>query len=227
MATQLERPRTLAEFQKMFCYIYERADQHYSHTELVARLIEEITAIMELARKDEQERFPEQLARIFSWYCSVANLLGISLQEALWQKYPGVCSYCLREENCICAIEHPDIPDKEDALRRLRRERHGREPETLRDHQALHHRLYYRQNRRIFPIQTAAHLAEEAGEVSRSFRRGDLEALEGEMADVASWIFALANRVVPSCDLSDAIWRQYPYECEKCRKDQCQCPDLP
>lgn len=220
MPEQVSRPQTVREFQQMNAYIYGEANKRYGDAELILRLLEEIAVIMEIARKDELEVMPRHLSRIFSWLCAIANRLGIDLQEALWNKYPGVCPYCLRNENCACAIEHPNIPDKELALRRFRRDR-ASEPKTLAEHQVLHHKLYYRQNRRIFVIQTAAHIAEEAGEISREFRHKNPAGLQDEMADVVSWIFAVANRC--GFELADAAWIQFPYECEKCHHMVCDC----
>lgn len=221
--TTFERPLTVDQFQTMYEHIYGQVNRgNYDDKDLILRLIEETTEAMELARKDKRHEFYTRLPRIYSWFNAVANRFNINLQEALWKKYPGVCPYCLREQNCACQIEHPEIPNKDQILRRLRRERQGREPQTLSDHQKLHGRLYGKQNERIFPIQTVAHLVEEVGEISRDFRHGRQEELTAEMADVASWIFAIANRL--GFNLADIIWENYPYECEICNEDQCVCP---
>ncbi|MBI2057983.1 MAG: hypothetical protein HYT63_03335 [Candidatus Yanofskybacteria bacterium] len=222
----LKRPISVSEFQRMNDHIYSGVNKRYSDSDLILRLLEEIAKTMEIARKDELELMPSQLARTFSWWNAVGTRGGIDLQEALWNKYPGVCPYCLRTENCACAIEHPDIPHKEQSLRRLRRDRTA-EPISLSEHQQLHQKLYGRQNRRILVIQIAAHLAEEAGEISKEFRHKNNGGLADEMSDVASWIFAIANRC--QFDLADTVWNQYPYECEKCHNTicNCECSDPP
>ncbi|MDP3726566.1 MAG: MazG nucleotide pyrophosphohydrolase domain-containing protein [bacterium] len=224
--TKLLRPQTVAEFQKMFDHIYRRKNNKlYSNTALMYRLAEEILSALELARKDYRTQFKTQLPNVFSWSCAFANRLRINLHEALWKKFPGVCSYCSRDIDCVCGTEHPSIPDKETVLRRLRRDREGREPKTLRDHQELHARLYKWQNARILPIQVVAHLAEEAGEVMKEFRHGKLHEVQMEMADVASWIFAIATRLELD-PIDELVWRQYPYECSRCHKDRCVCKDV-
>lgn len=220
MAERLVRPESVRDYQAMLYKVYESANGRYSDSDLFLRLIEEIASVMEIVRKDNLHELPVQLARVYAWWNAVANRMKIDLQEAMWLKYPGVCSYCLRTENCLCAIEHPNVPHKDDILRRLRRER-GNEPNSLRGHQELHHRLYGRQNRRILTIQTASHLAEEAGEISREFRHRGMDGLQDEMADVGSWIFALANRC--GFDIADAVWELYPYECETCHAVVCSC----
>lgn len=216
----VRRPFTVVGYQNMFASIYTEANKKYSDPELLLRLLEEVSVVMEIVRKDKREDLPEQLARTYAWVNGLANRLQIQLQEVLWNKFPNVCSYCMRAENCSCAVEHPTIQNKETILRRLRRDR-SKEPKSLKEHQELHGKLYGRQNDRLIVIQVAAHLAEEAGEISRDFRHHDMEKLGGEMSDVLSWIFALANRL--HIDLEKTVWEQYPHECEKCQKIVCVC----
>lgn len=216
------KPETFSGFQKMFGHIYNKVNKaYYSEEHMLARMTVEVSRLLEVARKDRREEFKIWLPRVFSWYNGTANMLGINLQEALWCKYPGVCYYCLREKDCSCTVEHDHIENREDILRRLKRERKDREPITLREHQLMHRRLYFRQNDRIMLIQTVSHIAEEAGEVAIEYYNKNLVGLTDEMADVGSWIFATTNRL--DLDLEDLVWKQYPYECEKCHQDQCVC----
>lgn len=135
MIEKLERPFTLRDYQRMNAHIYTKANKRYSNYDLFLRLIEEVSVVMEIARKDKREEFPGQLARTFSWWLALGNRLNIDLQEALWHKYPNVCPWCLRPENCNCAVEHPRMPEdeRETILRRLRRDRSS-EPQLLKDH---------------------------------------------------------------------------------------------
>ncbi|MBI2035509.1 MAG: hypothetical protein HYT12_02385 [Candidatus Liptonbacteria bacterium] len=222
-AVALIRPKTLSGYQEMFGYIYGKVNKKYSDDALFRRLGEEISKLMEIARKDYRRDFLAQLPRIYSWWNAFASRKRIVLQEALWHKYPGVCGHCLREQNCTCGVEHPDISkeEKESILRRLRRDHANREPFSISDHQSLHARLYKQQNARIMPIQIAAHVSEEWGEISEEDRHGNWSGICNEMADVASWIFALATRLEISVE--GAVWNLYPYECEKCHKDVCEC----
>ena len=218
VAQEPSRPFTVSEYQDMLSGIYTRANERYSDENLFRRLIEEMSVVMELVRKDRREKLPEQLARTYSWLNALANRHKVDLQEVLWWKYPNVCTYCLRPKDCYCTVEHPDIPDKEGVLRRLRRDR-SQEPRLLKDHQELHRRLYGRQNDRILVIQIAAHLIEEAGEMSCDLRHGNIQEFESEMVDVISWIFAIANRL--NIDLAEKVWEQYPGECERCHETVC------
>ncbi|MEK7115284.1 MAG: MazG nucleotide pyrophosphohydrolase domain-containing protein [Patescibacteria group bacterium] len=216
------RPVKLREFQNMFAHIYNRVNEgYYSIDHLLSRFVVEVSRIMEASRKDRREQIKILLPRVFSWYNGVANRLEIDLQESLWYKYPGICTYCLREKDCSCTTEHDDIPNLQNILRRLRRDRVGREPILLTEHQAFHKKLYFRQNDRIMLIQTVSHIVEEAGEVVDEFYKKNDQGIRDEMADVGSWIFATANKL--DLDLDKLIWERYPYECEKCYHDQCVC----
>lgn len=225
--TPSKRPVTLTEFQQMFNGIYsEKNERDYrTNADLVLRLLENGALIMELARKDDRVNFHHQLAHVFSWYAALANRMEINLHGSLWYKYPGVCSYCMKEVGCMCGVEHPEIENKEALLEKLRAERNNREPDTLEDHRALHERLYGRQNERIFLIQTAAHLVEEMGEVSVALRHNERLDFKNEMADVGSWIFAIATRLgfVP---FDDFIWEVYPFECPACHQEKCACEGM-
>ena len=212
------RPLTIWEFQEMNKAIYREANEHYSNDHLFRKFFEEVCRLMEVARKDNLKKISSQTARIFSWWLALGNRFNLDLGGALWIKYPGVCPYCLRPANCSCGLEHPDLPNKEQELRRLRKERQC-QPNSLVEHQHLHRTLYGAQSKRIFVIQIAAHLAEEAGEVSKEGRHNNRSGLCDEMADVASWMFALANRC--EFDLAATVWEQYPYECERCHQAPC------
>ncbi len=224
-STTLTRPATLSDWQAMSQHIYyAKNGALYSDTDLIMRLFEETALVMELVRKDRREELKRQIPRVFMWWLAVANRKGVNLHEALWNKYPGICPYCTRERSCICGTEHPEIPQKEDLLRRMRRDRKDREPHTLSDHQKLHARLYGWQNERIFPIQVAAHLTEEVGEVSIEYRHNNRGQFEQEMADVGSWLFALSTRL--KYDIAAIVWESFPYECELCKTDICKCTNF-
>jgi len=57
-------------------------------------------------------------------------------------------------------------------------------------------------------------------EISKEFRHKNKKGIEDEMADVLSWIFAVANR--RKLSVADIVWSQYPYECDKCRESICK-----
>ena len=219
---QFERPQTITEYLAMFHHIFGEQDKQYTNDQLVLRLFERVADGEKLARKDYRKKFKVQLPVIFRSLASVVNRHQINLQEALWLKYPGVCTYCFSDFNCTCAAEHPrKMPNKEFELDKKRQYRNGGEQVTLREHWALHKRLYRVQNKRIFPIQISAHITEEVGEISVEFRKKNMRKAAIEMADECSWLFALSVRLWPKIPFDDLIWRVYPYQCNQCHQDVC------
>jgi len=221
----LKRPLTLGEFRAMNKHTYWEKNKAFSDAFLVARVLQVAALLLELAAKDYRDEFPRQLADLFSWYNALANRLELDVQKIFWQKYPGVCSYCFRPENCICQIEHPsESPEKAIRLRGFRIDREGREPLTLAAWQEFNGRLYAWQHEREIPLITAAKIVEEAAEVSEAFHHNDMESVANEMADVLSRLLTFATRM--KIDLADAMWYFYPYACRKCEEEFCVCEEM-
>ncbi|MFW9920536.1 MAG: MazG nucleotide pyrophosphohydrolase domain-containing protein [Candidatus Thorarchaeota archaeon] len=58
------------------------------------RTFEELGELSEAITKGERENIEEEMADVFAWLCSLANLLDIDLTESLLNKYQGACSKC-------------------------------------------------------------------------------------------------------------------------------------
>ncbi len=186
-------PLTFKEYQRAPASTVADSD---AKNKAFPRLVKEISLVMEITRKDELDSLPDQLTKTFNAWVALASTLEIDLDEALWHKYPGVCGRCLKEENCVCGPEHPQVHDRENELARRRAER-WKMPKTIQEHQFFHNKIYGWQNDMKFVIQAAAHLCEELGEVAEEIylvEKPDNEKLADEMADIGSWLFALANR---------------------------------
>ncbi len=65
-------------------------------------------------------------------------------------------------------------------------------------------------------------LLEEVGELTRAYRRGELERLGSEMADVVAWLASVANLL--HIDLQAEILKKYPERCLLCCALPCRCP---
>jgi len=57
-------------------------------------ILEEVGELSDGLRMGEREAIEEEIADIIAWTCSLANLCGIEVEEALERKYPGMCRYC-------------------------------------------------------------------------------------------------------------------------------------
>lgn len=218
------RPETVRGFQTMFQEIYGARNAAVSNERLIAKVSEQAARVLKITCRDERTATPGALARLYAWTNAAANRLAIDLQDALWTKYPGICSYCLRQAQCMCGVGHTEIPKAEfrrEYVRISRANRAGREPHTLPDHQALHRRLYQWHATRTLPIFPAAHIVEETMEVSEAFWQKNFEHMGEELADVVAWSFTLANRL--DINFTDVLKKQFPNACAWCRVNPCRC----
>lgn len=219
------RPQTVREFSAMFESIFGAHNREVGYTphELVARTTEEVLDCLNYFAKDDWQGLDRQTVKMFGWLNSAANSLGIDLQAAAWHKYPGVCNRCFASENCGCVVQKTKYDPKHPMLPKYRRDTRNM-PELLDDWQGFHRRVYGRINALVGPFKVFCHLADEMRELSVDFRRGHLEDLQGEFADVFFWLIAFANS--RGIVLSDAVWEVYPYQCDVCHVQKCECEKL-
>lgn len=84
---------SLNEWAEMFKDIYFPT-QNYgkSKSEIFANLMKVFGGGSKyLFRTSDSAGSRKFLAKIFAWYCALANRLNINLEHALWQKFPNVC----------------------------------------------------------------------------------------------------------------------------------------
>ena len=93
----------ISEFQKLIKKLYIEQDQKRGVIKTFTWLIEEIGELTHILKNQEinQHKASEEIADIIAWTTSLANLLNIDLEDALFKKYPNMCIKC--ESNpCIC-----------------------------------------------------------------------------------------------------------------------------
>ena len=227
----LARPMTFFEFQTMFDVVYygEKNKRDYETDLILAmRLLKETTRLLEPTRKDRREEMAVDLTYVYAWSNAAGSRLKIDIETAMKHKYPGICSYCLREETCMCGTEHPKkIPaeEKERTIRRVRIEQGGRPPLVLRREREFHKRLYLWQHETEEPLKLVAHIAEEADEFCTEVFFKDHQKAADELADVVAWTLTTANRLKLE-PFDEYVWRQFPYECNRCQKRECICTEI-
>ncbi|NJE84257.1 nucleotide pyrophosphohydrolase [Thermococcus sp. CX2] len=91
----------LREFQEMIREIYFHKDSKRGVDKTFLWFVEEIGELAEAIRKNDMEAMEEEFADVLAWLSSLANLVGIDLEEAAKKKYPGVCPYC-GNSPCTC-----------------------------------------------------------------------------------------------------------------------------
>ena len=88
--------------QNMIRSIYLERDRARGLERTLLRTFEELGELSDaILRSKSRNELSDEIADVFAWVCSIANLLDIDLSEALCSKYSGVCSKCGRTP-CEC-----------------------------------------------------------------------------------------------------------------------------
>ena len=83
------------EAQDMIRRIYLERDRARGLERTLLRTFEELGELSDaILRSKSKNELSDEVADVFAWVCSIANLLDIDLSEALYNKYNGVCSKC-------------------------------------------------------------------------------------------------------------------------------------
>lgn len=93
----------ISEFQNLMKELYIHQDSKRGIKSSFIWLVEEIGELAQLLRKKDydREKVSEELADVIAWSCSLANLCGIQLEDALNKKYPDKCAKC-NSNPCEC-----------------------------------------------------------------------------------------------------------------------------
>lgn len=92
----------------------------------------------------------------------------------------------------------------------------------IKDFQNLISRLYRNRDTLRGADKTFLWFLEEVGELTRAYRRNELDNLGQEMADVLAWLVSLANLM--QIDLESEVLKKYPQLCPLCLTNPCSCP---
>jgi NTP pyrophosphatase (non-canonical NTP hydrolase) len=92
-----------SEFQKLIKELYFKKDSTRGLKSTFIWLIEEVGELATLLKNDDLDikKASEEIADIIAWTSSIANLLGIDIENALKEKYPNKCKKC-NSKPCIC-----------------------------------------------------------------------------------------------------------------------------
>jgi len=88
----------IAEFQKLMKDLYFHNDSKRGLYRTSIWMIEEIGELMRELKKTQNDmdfvNIGEEMADIYAWIASIANLLNINLDDAVSRKYPNKCIKC-------------------------------------------------------------------------------------------------------------------------------------
>lgn len=90
----------IREFQNLIRQIYLSRDQKRGTDKTILWLLEEVGELTRAYRRKE-ENVGREMADVMAWLVSLANLLGIDLEDEILKKYPEVCPLC-SSSPCTC-----------------------------------------------------------------------------------------------------------------------------
>lgn len=93
----------IEEAQEMMRKIYGERDRARGIEGTLARTFDELEELREaIGNKETVKSIADEIADVFAWLCSLANLLEIDVSEAFYEKYSNVCSKC-KKSPCDCS----------------------------------------------------------------------------------------------------------------------------
>ncbi len=91
----------ISEFQRLMDEIYGEKDRERGPEGTLLWLVEEVGELAEAVRRGDEESIREELADVIAWAFSLANVVGVDVEELLREKYPGKCPKC-GQKPCQC-----------------------------------------------------------------------------------------------------------------------------
>ena len=153
-----------------------------------------VAAFARSFRKDTiKEDGQQHMAALLSSIFIVAELFTIDIFDALWEKFPGVCTYC-REKKCSCAF-FKQKPDRDEAALAFFRAQEDCRPKTVQGWQELMRQIYGVANEQLSQIEVWMRVVEEAWEVEVELRVSNRAGIIDELADVFARTLGLCTKL--------------------------------
>ena len=93
---------TLNEFQSLIRRMYHDKDAARGVEGTFMWLMEEVGELAAALRESPKEDIAKEFADVLAWLATIANVAGISLSDAVRQKYGNGCPGCAQMV-CVCA----------------------------------------------------------------------------------------------------------------------------
>ena len=92
----------IEEAQEMMRRVYFERDQVRGLEGTLKRTYDELEELKDaIDSSDTKATIADEVADVFAWLCSLANLLEIDVSEAFYKKYHNACSKC-KKSPCDC-----------------------------------------------------------------------------------------------------------------------------
>ena len=210
---------TIREYQDFVREVYGKPnDLHFDLHDMLNNVQRFAMRGLKGIRQGKPDKIRANILISMSWFVSTINRLHINIEDALWKRYPYLCSYCA---TCPCSCrEFKDAPRKRLPIDESRR------PRTLREFQQMLQSIYPAEKRTIY--KAGVHMAEEIGEFSEAllaYRGEHKEKHFGsvliEAADLFSHYLCVFNSL--GMDIAEELSRMFSNNCHICGKAPCEC----
>ena len=95
----------IEDAQEMMRRVYLERDRARGVKGTLQRTEEELAELSKaVLQGDNTAALEEEVADVFAWLCSLANLLTIDVSDAFYKKYTDTCSKC-RQSPCSCPMD--------------------------------------------------------------------------------------------------------------------------
>lgn len=93
----------IREFQEMMKKIYFQRDSKRGTNGTIDWLVDEVEELREAIEIGNRKEIEKEFADVIAWLASLANVIGIDLEDATLEKYPSKCPKCLHAP-CKCTF---------------------------------------------------------------------------------------------------------------------------
>lgn len=225
-------------FQQYLSALYGPVNQGHPWEYLYGYLARSVGYLSKSVLERKQEKI--QFVRSLSWLMTLAEKVGVDLQTAYEERFPGICPYCL-QLNCVCYKTGKQPPQPLAAHRVLERLQDAKgsftimkqafTPFTLDAAMRLQAKIYPHNEiawHYAGPVHHLMKIHEEVAEIHEAtskFNIGQkpLVAVQDEFADVLGWLLSSWNMVKPGEAINDALVDFYLNGCPVCAAFPCVC----
>jgi hypothetical protein len=240
--TEISLPETLDRWYLSVNSIYLDRNFYRDASSIFTHLVEIVGSLSLLAtEKTKPAVDPERyIPKALAWWMALCGKVGVrSVENMLWAKFPGVCSYCHRNvhERMLCLEKKrtPPSPDWQ-RLAELGEQNASLRPKTLDDWLAMFARIYPASDTEQYPA-TFGRFSEELGELAEAVRVFPVAPgyFLSEGADLFAWLMHLhgivsaknhANGRARLPGLQQGLAEMYPGRCNDCDRPVCSCPPI-
>ena len=91
----------IREFQKMMKELYYSRDSERGVEGTFNWLVDEVAELGEELKGSDKQAMEKEFADVLAWLASLANIMGVNLEQAALSKYNNKCPKC-KQSPCQC-----------------------------------------------------------------------------------------------------------------------------